>query len=330
MTRTSQNRGISLRLVHIFVICVLIISSTNSVHSEEKIDKSTEPPQMNFSVMSDIHIQETDKIAQIHFLKALRDHRIINPNSSSLIINGDLTDGKAKDYKLLERLLKKVPHPPVLAAIGNHEYYQMWKYENSTLQPNSNWTSRKAKELFQSHFGYEKPYHHQWMSGYHFIFLGSEHYRDLDESVLEDAFLSQNQLNWLAKRLEEKPTASSTKSQKPIFVFLHQPLAHSLEGSEYSRGVIQHKELRQLLRKYPNVILFSSHTHFDLEDTKQLLFDDFFIVGTGSIRKVRDKKSHPVFKSESLVVDIYLNRIVIKKREHISKRWIYPHEVIYF
>ncbi|WP_424766496.1 metallophosphoesterase family protein [Paenibacillus sp. sgz302251] len=309
------------------VICAIIFSS-NFVHAC-KGDGTAEFPLLQFSVMSDIHIKEGDPIAQIRFLKALRDHRNINPNSSILILNGDLTNGQNKNYKRLEKLLRKVQHAPVHATIGNHEYYQIWKYEHAGLRLNPHWTSEKAKELFQNRFGYKKPYHDLWLDDYHFIFLGSEQYRDFDKSVQEDAYLSQKQLNWLARRLEENSITPYSKTKKPIFVFLHQPLVQSLDGSENARGVIQHKELRQLLRNYPHVLLFSGHTHLDLENTKQMAFDNFHIIGTGSIRQVREQHFVPTHKSESLIVEVYNNRIVIKKREHISKRWIYPHETIY-
>ncbi|WP_337098503.1 metallophosphoesterase family protein [Paenibacillus sp. YIM B09110] len=291
-----------------------------------KTDGTTEIPLLRFSVMSDIHISAKDRESHTRFVKALRDHLKINPNSSLLVLNGDLTNGKEEDYRMLDALSGKVLHPPIHATIGNHEYYKLWIFENKSLRLNPDWSSEQAKNLFQNSFGYSKPYHHLWLNGCHFIFLGSERYRDVDRSVSENAFLSVAQLSWLTERLQEKPSALYGKEPFPIFVFLHQPLFQTVDGSESRLGVVQFKQLQELLQQYPDLILFSGHTHMDLVTTRQLVYKGFYSVGTGAIRKV---KSHSK-RSESLVVEVYRKRIIIKYREHSTKRWIYPNKSVYY
>jgi predicted phosphodiesterase len=303
------------------IMLILLFCSLN------KTAAKNDEPQMTFSVLSDIHIVDFDKRSHHLFLEALKDHREINPQSSLLVLNGDLTDGYRGDYERLNKLLGQVSHPAVHATMGNHEYYQVWDRYHLGHKLNPDWISGQAKELFLSYFKYGEVYHDFWLGGHHFIFLSGERYRDEDPAVREDAYLSQRQLRWLSERLNDEP-ASSAEPKRPAFVFVHQPLKHSLDGSALERGIVQHEQLRHILsNKHRLIILFTGHTHEDVEETKQFRYDQFYMVGSGSVRQAVKNQS-PCNKSESLVVEVYDNRIVIKKREHLQKRWILPHDVI--
>jgi len=152
----------------------------------------------------------------------------------------------------------------------------------------------------------------------------------MDETIREDAYLSEEQLCWLINKLHEKRSSDENNKLRPIFIFIHQPIHNTLEGSETERGIVQYNQLRHILLRYPQVILFSGHTHYDLENTKQLVFSSFYMVGSGSVRQVRGQHDSRFAKSESLIVEVYDNRVVIKKGEHVMKRWISPNDVIYF
>jgi 3',5'-cyclic-AMP phosphodiesterase len=283
-------------------------------------------PLFSFSVLSDVHITSWDGVAQQRLRDALKDHHAMRPESKLLVLNGDLTNGDEADYRSLLGLLGKLPHAPVHATMGNHEYYRMWRTSEGgmdTSKLNPNWSSRQAVEQFNRMFHYDKPYHELIQDGYHFLFLSGEAYRDVDASVNEDAFLSPEQLAWLKDRLH---TAAATDVGKPVFVFLHQPLPLTLDGTDRELGVVQHKELRALLDAHPNVIFFSGHTHWNLETTKQVKQLKFLAASSASIRQVWNAQNEPETRaiSQSLVVDVYKDRVVIHRREHIKKRWIEP------
>jgi 3',5'-cyclic AMP phosphodiesterase CpdA len=310
-----QWRLVAAGLTVIGCLCAMIYPATS--------DRSHKP-LLSFSVLSDIHIKHDDRVAASRFLQALEDHRNINPHSSLMVLNGDLTNGYEADYRQLGHLLSKVPHPAIHATMGNHEYYQLWR-KGSNKYLNPDWSSGKAKKLFQNFFGYGKPYHDLWLNGYHFIFLSGERYRDESPDVREDAFLSREQLAWLDAKLREK--APNSPAGQPVFVFLHQPLAKSLEGTWVARGVVQDVQLREILRAFPQAILFSGHTHFHL-DARQFVHDSYYMAGTGSVRQVRERHKSLLTKSESLAVEVYADAVVIRKREHLTKQWIYPNVVI--
>ncbi|MEF3313681.1 metallophosphoesterase [Paenibacillus sp. GYB004] len=294
---------------------------------------------LSFILLSDLHIQETDKESQHLLVKTLKEYYTIKPDADLLVLNGDLTNGGERDFIRLKELLSRTPHPPVHATMGNHDYYRMWlhggtHYDYTKLS--GDWSSYRATSQFKRHFGYRRLYHETSVRGVPFLFLSGEAYRDVDESVGEDASLSEEQLNWLDGRLADLTSpprhtgasggkkADSGSSCMPAFVFLHQPLPDTVEGSSLERGVVQHERLRAILAKYPAVVLFSGHTHWDLETTGQLWRGPFTAVGSGAVRGVYSAGNKPVspLKSESLFVEVYRDgRIAVRGRNHTDERW---------
>lgn len=289
-------------------------------------------PIASFSLLSDIHVQEDDKLSQKLFVKALKYHYSIKPDADMLLLNGDLTNGGKEDFDKLRELLDSSPHAPVHATMGNHEYYGMWRhggiYDYSKL--GKGWTSAKAVAQFAGFFGYSKLYREVSVHGIPFLFMSGEAYRDVDVSIAEDAYLSDEQLDWLETRLAEHRDRRGAKSGSaggpdlPALVFLHQPLPGTLDGSSIERGVVQHERLRSILDQYPFAVLFSGHTHWDWETTNQVWNGPFTAVGSASVRSVYGPDNKPVnpVKSESLFVEVYSGRLVVRAIDHKDDRWI--------
>lgn len=291
-----------------------------------RTESLTAAPLFSFSVLSDLHIMTSDTASQLLLRQALVDHHELRPDSKLLVLNGDLTNGSEGDYRSLMALLSRQPHAPVHATMGNHDYYGVWHKPDGKMdytKMNPSWSSTKAVALFDRIWGYDKPYHELVVDGYRFLFLSGEAYRDVDASINEDAFLSPAQLSWLRERLTD---AGAADASKPVFVFLHQPLPRTLDGTDLELGVVQHQELRALLDAHPNVILFSGHTHWNIETTNQVKQLKFLAASSASIRQVWSAKNEPETRSlsQSLVVDVYPDRVVILRREHTEKRWIEP------
>ncbi|OCT16005.1 hypothetical protein A8709_10325 [Paenibacillus pectinilyticus] len=301
-------------------------SQQAAVQATVQVAPQTATPLFSFSVMSDIHVMSSDSASQQLLKQALADHHELRPDSKLLVLNGDLTNGSEGDYRSLMALLSHQPHAPVQATMGNHDFYGVWRTpegETDYTKLNPSWSSRDAVALFDRIWGYDKPYHELVVEGYHFLFLSGEAYRDVDASIKEDAFLSPAQLSWLRERLTD---ASAADAGKPVFVFLHQPLPRTLDGTDTELGVVQHQELRALLDAHPNVILFSGHTHWNVETTNQVKQLKFLAASSASIREVWSAQNEPETQSlsQSLIVDVYPERVVILRREHTEKRWIEP------
>ncbi len=177
------------------------------------------------------------------------------------------------------------------------------------------WERRMAR--FAEGTGEAAPYHAHWLGGYPFIFLGSEspHPKDCD--------LSEAQLTWLRERLGEEASAD-----KPIFVFLHQPLKNTVAGSTEAQGwhgVNQDAALREVLAAYPQAILFSGHTHWQLEAARTM-YD-----GQGQLPSMFNASSvaylwtdgdEHLTGSEGLHVEVYADRAVVRGRDFVRRQWI--------
>ncbi|MFC5450742.1 metallophosphoesterase family protein [Paenibacillus aestuarii] len=319
---TPFRKRIAIHLL--FLACVLLPAWP--VYAAAQQTESEEAPLFSFSVLSDAHIMSWDTDSQRLLRQALADHHALRPTSKLLVLNGDLTNGDEADYRSLFGVLNRQPHAPVHATMGNHDFYGMWRTTDGRLDTrklNPDWSSAKAVQLFDRMFKYEKPYHELIVEGYRFLFLSGEAYRDVDPSIGEDAYLSPEQLAWLKSRLE---ASAAEDGGKPVFVFLHQPLPQTLDGTDLERNVVQHQQVRALLEAHPNVILFSGHTHWNLETTKQVKQLKFLAASSASIRQVWNAQNEPETKSisQSLIVDVYRDHVTIHRREHSERRWIEP------
>ncbi|WP_028548382.1 metallophosphoesterase family protein [Paenibacillus sp. UNC451MF] len=297
----------------------------------QAISQAEEKPDLTFSVLSDLHIQAWDTHSQDKFINALNDLNQINSTSDALILNGDLTDGRQEDYDKLKKLLDRSSHPQaVYSNIGNHEFYQAW--HGSTRQwseasfPNGE-TEKDSIERFLKFNGESEVYYEKQLQGYSFIFLGSEQYRQSNADNLEDAYLSQIQLEWLKTVLKK-----AAASEKPIFVFLHQPLPNTVSGTTAccvnNRGVIQHEELNKILSAYPQVILFTGHTHWELKLPKAFVYNKYLMVNTSSVEQPwtgdasgAEKPLEPE-ASEGLYVEARNNSVTIRGRDFNKQNWI--------
>ncbi len=284
-------------------------------------------PVFRFAVISDIHVEAWNKDSHTKLRKAMTDLGT-NAPGQALVINGDLGNGLPKDYETLGKLMQENPYPgQVVYTIGNHEFYKAWtdasgKWNEANF-PNGETVDASINRFLQF-TGYEKVYHDSWIGGYHFVFLGSESYRQTDDSYAEDAWLSENQLNWL-----EGVMAEGAEEGKPIFVFLHQPLPYTVAGSYTdfnSRAVVQHDRLREILSRYPQTVFFSGHSHWELGSPGTLIRDGFTMVNTSSVLTPYDTTDNPIAaeerKSEGLVVEVTGNRVQIKGRNFTAGDWI--------
>lgn len=225
---------------------------------------SAKAPTMTFDVISDIQGDLKD------FAHVLQDMRVVNPDSEALVVNGDITSrGYDFEYQAVQDVLDNNPHPKnVWYSIGNHEFY-VPKWKNPQTLAQSTWPNgTKEEELFQNFYrfsGEEKVYHKKEIKGYPFLFLGTEKYMKYhDPKLWDEVYLSDEQLDWLKENLE---WYSKEDKNKPIFIFSHHVLPDSISGSKqspYLRDYLDVDKLLDILKDYPQVVFFTSHTHWDL------------------------------------------------------------------
>ncbi|WP_157998528.1 metallophosphoesterase [Desulfosporosinus sp. OT] len=258
-----------------------------------------------FAVISDIHVRNNDRRAQV--------------------INGDLGNGIPADYVTLRKILQSELSGsgttiPLYFTIGNHEFYKAYHNPNTNSWspetfPNGE-TDMMAIERFLQFTQRDKVYTDTYIKGYHLIFLGSEKSAMSNKSIGDTAYLSSEQLNWLQEKLRENYVPG-----KPIFIFLHQPALGTSNNKNHF--VIQHEELNDILKQYPEVIKFSGHLHLELGSEASVIQDVFTQYNDSSTCRTLDMKYTLVpNKSEGLYVEVFADKVNVKGRDFLKNEWV--------
>lgn len=293
-------------------------------NEKDQMSKSAvkEIPQTDlaFAVLGDVH-ENIDS-----FQEAIDDLHTINPGMDALVLNGDAVDqGLEKQYNSVKSIIDKnkdlLPEK-IIKNIGNHEFFD---YD---IEVNSPEQVQTFINRYLEFSGEEKVYHDTWINDYHFISLGSE---DGNSNTLDSitAFISDEQQKWLKERLAE-----NYQKGKPIFVFLHQNINKlTIPGNTSWIGVEQSEQVKEILSQYPEVILFASHSHLDLDESSVMSDEPFTIVNTGAVHYtfVPDEYSEEGRKREPYIKGVYIevngNEVVVKGRDMKEKKWIFTKEI---
>ena len=201
-----------------------------------------------------------------------------------------------------------------MMAIGNHDYWNGLSIAD-------------AQKRFLEKTKMESIYFYKVIKGYHFIVLGTE------DGVTEGTF-TVKQIDWLREQLLK---ANDDDPKKPIFVFHHQPITGTVYGSEW--GFTKNRDLfYDTLKEYPQVISFSGHTHYPLDDPRIVHQKDFTSIGTStgaylwldSGRIQGEVPEGADFLNQALIVEVYNNKVLIKRRDIHNNNWTGdPIEIIY-
>ena len=261
-----------------------------------------------FQIFTDIHITDDNNyIHSQHFRLALRDVLRNSPNSKAIITIGDNTDnGRETQWQNLFAIKNSVltnGKPKLYFTMGNHD-----------RDYNGNFASQVA--LFKKYTGMPGVYYSFQIESGTFIVLGSE-------SKGGFANLSNTQLNWLETQLKSAPP------DKPVFLFLHEPLKDTVSGSLTSLqqtwyGVQQDAQLRKIVNPYPNVMFFTGHTHWHFNTTQPMLYGggktaNYF--NSASVGYLWNDEDREVTGSEGYYVEVYQNGIFVRGRDFANGLW---------
>ncbi|WP_052427426.1 LamG-like jellyroll fold domain-containing protein [Neobacillus niacini] len=277
---------LSLMLVNVALAGV--VGSTSAESSAAGAENTTEDPIFSFMSMSDTH-SDTGKTA-----KAVTEAK--NNNASAIVLAGDITNvGDSGEYDAIKKAIDSVKdHPPVYYAMGNHEYD--WQ---------SDYNVAKNRFIEKAEIPEKKVYYHREIQDYDFIFLG------YDTKPSYYAYMSDEQLAWF-----ERTLAANAEPDKPIFVFMHEPIHQTVSKSYSSNGYYQRtaqdQEFRKILEKYPQVILTTGHLHDDTKIQGNMFADKFTALRDGA-----------VLNSQAMMFDVYKDKVHIKGRDITTKKTIW-------
>lgn len=263
--------------------------------------------ELDFVVVSDIHMEGNNTDRFRNFPKALLD---INGNSrknDALVMVGDNTmNGQHIEHIFLTASLKLFNDiDRNFIAMGNHEIF--------TAENGYEKGSKKFMDYGKiiTEIDIEKPYYYDIVDGYYFIVLGSE------KDMGVQAYISQEQIEWLDKTLEK-----ATSEGKPAFVFCHFPLADTVRNA-WPSGLIgeQSDEIFDVLSKYKNIFYFSGHLHNAIDYSDIVVKNGVTFVDVPSL--LSDNSTHGIpSKGMGYCVEVTEETVELRVRNFIEGEWV--------
>lgn len=301
-------------LVTILAGCTGKTTESSSATSETSEVSEPEPAKdvvLRFATVSDVHITGQANSVQAQRLKKAIDFMYTYAetqeykNVDLLLMAGDNTDtGTVAQLTDLKNILSNNLREGTqkLIVMGNHEYYN--DAELSEYAPR-----------FESILGVTKN-NHITVNGFHFIGLSLNSKTDYSESI-----------DWLQTELAG---AAADSSDKPVFVVQHYPSSNTVYGSD----VWGTNQLSGIYSKYPQIVDFSGHTHYPINDPRIVHQKNFTSVGCGTLN-FYELESGMVYGTTPpnygnaacmYIVEVYLdNRVVLKPYDLITSQF-YPIE----
>ncbi len=213
-------------------------------------------------VMSDVHFDgQPDSKEVSRFKRAIEfmyEYSAQQPykNFDALVVVGDMSNhGNEQELTMFKKVMDAAVKPGTqkFLCMGNHEFYG------------------GNQQFWQSIFGVE-PNRRYEANGFNFFAISPEKGTMKDGDYLYMA-------DWLDKELAK---VYKEDKDKPIFVFQHYPVSPTVYGG---RGYDDWgaDDLFDILQKYPNVVNFSGHTHYPINDPRCAWQGCFSAFGTGTL-----------------------------------------------
>jgi Icc protein len=250
------------------------------------------------AVFSDMHFMAWQQtLAPVEWVpdleRALQDAARQSPDI--FVCNGDLTNGKDRDYDLaMSAIRRHCGRPKHYFTMGNHEYYGFYE--------DADFSDDLAQQRFLHHTGMPNIHFEVRRFGLSLVFLSTDGYRPdwKDAGVLHPATL-----HWLEQRLLNAPPG-------PVLVWFHQPVNDTVADS--TNTCMQSDELRSIFSKRPGVLFLSGHTHCRMDRKDQLVYQDgtLFVGGGCAFGDT----------PQSRWLDIGRNSIVLRIRDHRDEPWL--------
>lgn len=220
-------------------------------------------PEVRFVVYTDTH-NANDRVADaLETSYKLFENDKVYKGVDAIIGLGDFTSvGGEEDFKNYVDTVKQYEKDgtKLINILGNHEM-----------------KNKNAVELFKKYFGYE-PNTVTEINGFSFIALsGSRH--------ITEWTLPVKDLKWAASELEK---AEEKANGKPIFAFQH---PHNF-GTVYGSTIWCTPQTNPIWAGHSNVVNFSGHSHFPMNDPRSINQSTYTSVGVGGMARFELDKNY--------------------------------------
>ncbi len=213
---------------------------------------------LRFAVMSDVHVGHTEDVEAIRFGKAMEAcytyaaTQEYNP-LDILLVAGDMTKcGYEHEMIAFKELLDKNirEETRALLVMGNHEYFVE--------------TGKQVSDRWERIM--EQPMNtHEVINGYHFIGISLTSYMGYTD-----------QKEWVERELKK---AVEDTPEQPVFVQQHYHVSNTVYGSDLWGTSC----LNEIFDQYPQIIHFSGHSHYPINDPRSIWQGTFTALGCGTL-----------------------------------------------
>lgn len=251
-----------------FFLTVLILYGTLCsffVNPEAPRDTGDFTPVTRFVVTSDSHITTIGDFQSTRLEKMIKMGYEIAENDEeynrldAVLVAGDITD---MGTKIAFGSIKAATKPVIkgdtqfLATVST-------SHDDRTL-------GKESLALYEEIMGQETDFH-RVINGFHFIGVSAsknegEHYGD-------------HQKEWLREQLD---AAVADDPSKPVFVIQHEHISNTVYGSSDFEGWGM-PDFADILKDYPQVIDFSGHSHYPINDPRSIWQGEYTAFGTGGL-----------------------------------------------
>ena len=242
----------------------------------------------SFGVVSDVHIDSPDGAPATKFrsaLQQLKDRAALDDSDGldAVLVAGDLVNTPWKSEEFYSQVdyfkscYETVLNPeetPLIYTPGNHDTYRWWTPE--TVSQAKNISSRLGTEYFLTDIDNEA---RERMECRHCI-VGEYHILSLVPIGARPVTYPSEALEWLDRQLSD---ITSEDSSRYVLLITHPMIYDTVYGSMLG-DYWATSALSGILEKYPQVVTFSGHLHFPLNDPRSIWQGRFTALGCGSVR----------------------------------------------
>ncbi len=262
--------------------------------------------KLNFTVLSDSHIEGNNFARYQVFVRALQNVKKNKSGNDAIVFLGDNTmNGQNLENMLFHGTAALILKDQfVLSCMGNHD---IGNGEGDYEELQSRWYTY-TNAFFDKQL--TTPYYCDVINGYYFIVLGTEAHTS------NTMTLSNAQLAWLREVLEE-----AAVSGKPTFVFSHHP-----ERASYREDPSYPDTLTGLLTAFAqtnDLFYFSGHTHRTLTSSSIRCYYNFPEISLPCLTTLSGEKDNEITDRTGcgVEVEVYQNEVVIRGRNFYTGEW---------
>ena len=288
------------------VVSVVMVLVAGFATGESYDVRDPENCKLNFSILSDSHIEGTNFPRYKVYTHCLQDVRKNKSGNDAVIFLGDNTmNGQIIENTLFHGAAHMLlPGQKILPVVGNHD---IGNGEGDYNKLQTRWY-----DYTRAFFGkdLEHPYYYDVIDGCYFIVLG------IEEQLVYEMTMTEAQFAWL-----EDVLAKAADSGKPVFVFSHYPADDAQDENGNTDRLVK---MLADFNKDHDLFYFCGHTHMPL-----YLFwsfhdsDGFPEIYLPRLTELAGADDHGVFGNTGIgiEVELYQNELLVRGRNFYTGQW---------